>query len=93
MSYLVDEVIELRKQVEDLEAAACKMKGLLREVMSWHADKNSRDYNDCDQDKCLWCEQAQALIDEGEAKPGVDSCKHENRTMDGGCPACGDPCP
>jgi len=47
---------------------ADKMKGLLREVMSWHADKDSRDYNDCDQEKCLWCELAQGLIDQGPFK-------------------------
>lgn len=65
MSYLADEVIELRKRVDELESLADKMNGLLREVMSWHADKDSRDYNDCDQEKCLWCEQAQKLIDQG----------------------------
>lgn len=45
------------------EATIDKMKCLLREVMAWHSDKDSRDYNDCDQTKCLWCEQAQELID------------------------------
>ena len=68
MSYLADEVIELRKRVDELESLADKMKGLLREVMSWHADKDSRDYNDCDQEKCLWCELAQGLIDQGPFK-------------------------
>lgn len=91
MSYLADEVIELRKRVDELESLADKMKGLLREVMSWHADKESRDYNDCDQEKCLWCEQAQELIDQGAPNPGGEPCEHERRTMDGGCPDCGDP--
>jgi hypothetical protein len=60
------QMLEAADELDRLETLADKMKGLLREVMSWHADKESREYNDCDQEKCLWCEQAQALVDAKE---------------------------
>ena len=35
---------------------------LLREVMMWHSDKESSDYNGCDKSPCLWCENATRLL-------------------------------
>lgn len=35
---------------------------LVSEVMQWHADPRSSDYNDCDKDKCMWCENAAAAL-------------------------------
>jgi hypothetical protein len=32
------------------------------EVMQWHADPESSDYNQCDEDKCLWCEDVSKAI-------------------------------
>ena len=37
---------------------------LVREVMFWHRDKKSSDYNECDTAPCHWCEQAQKAIDD-----------------------------
>ena len=35
---------------------------LVREVMAWHADPESTDYNECDKEPCYWCANAISLI-------------------------------
>lgn len=42
---------------------------LVREVMSWHADKESSDYNECDKSKCHWCEMASDALGESSSGP------------------------
>jgi hypothetical protein len=37
---------------------------LAKEVMAWHRDHNSPDYNECDKDPCHWCCSVQEAIDE-----------------------------
>jgi len=37
---------------------------LLTEVMEWHANPDSGEYNECDSSTCHWCQMAGALIDE-----------------------------
>lgn len=44
------------------DAARTDAERLLREVMSWHADPKSPDYNECDTAPCRWCEQAAAAL-------------------------------
>ena len=43
---------------------------LLREVIGWHADPESPDYNDCDKAKCAWCEHADKVLGEPKNGPG-----------------------
>jgi hypothetical protein len=43
-----------------------KMQELLKQVMDWHSDPGSAEYNQCDTDPCSWCEMAQATFDAGE---------------------------
>ena len=35
---------------------------LLTEVMDWHSDPDSTEYNECDIDPCAWCELAAAIV-------------------------------
>lgn len=35
---------------------------LLREVMAWHSDPESTDYNECEKAPCAWCSDATAAI-------------------------------
>ncbi len=35
---------------------------LLKEVMAWHADKTSADYNECDEHPCAFCVRAALAI-------------------------------
>jgi hypothetical protein len=39
---------------------------LLREVMQWHSDPDSSDYNLCDKSPCQWCEDAAAALGGGK---------------------------
>ena len=43
---------------EKLEAA----KFLLSEVMQWHSNTDSNDYNECDKDPCHWCANARLIV-------------------------------
>jgi len=49
---------ECLETFNNLKAELAKAQELLREVMTWHSDAHSSDYNGCDQDKCNWCERA-----------------------------------
>lgn len=40
------------------------MTRLICEVMQWHADPDSPEYNECDKSKCKWCEDAARLLNE-----------------------------
>ena len=40
------------------------MRVLLKEVMWWHSDPTLAEYNGCDTDPCLWCENAKRLLGE-----------------------------
>ena len=46
---------------------ACK--ALLREVMHNHRDKESPDYNACEDAQCMWCEEAAVFIAQPDAAP------------------------
>lgn len=35
---------------------------LISEVMLWHSDPESADYNECDKTPCMWCENARKLL-------------------------------
>lgn len=41
-----------------------RLVAIVREVMFWHRDKESADYNECEKGPCHWCEEAQKAIDE-----------------------------
>lgn len=38
------------------------LRSLVIEVMTWHADRNSPDYNECDREMCHWCANAAKLV-------------------------------
>jgi len=59
-SNLAEYVRQMETEIEQLKAN----KDLVREVMFWHRDKESSDYNECDTAPCHWCERAQKVIDE-----------------------------
>lgn len=40
---------------------------LIKEVMQWHSDPASADYNQCDTAPCRWCENARRLLAEVES--------------------------
>jgi hypothetical protein len=42
----------------ELQAA----KELLKEVMEWHSDMESPDYNECDKEPCHWCTNAKLIV-------------------------------
>ena len=39
---------------------------LLREVLDWHSDPESSDYNECDREPCSWCEVARRVVASAE---------------------------
>ena len=41
---------------------------LLREVMAWHRDPQSADYNECDTAPCEWCKVAAQCLYTGDTK-------------------------
>ena len=45
---------------------------LLREVIGWHADPDSRDYKGCDKWPCDWCERAKVVIEEARHRTEAD---------------------
>lgn len=42
---------------------------LLRDVMQIHADPNDAGHNQCDEEKCQWCEWASELFTGNETSP------------------------
>lgn len=38
------------------------LESLVREVMFWHADPESPNYNECDKSPCEWCSNASGLL-------------------------------
>lgn len=54
---------EQSKSVEDTVEPLVRLVALVREVMFWHRDKESVDYNECETLPCRWCEEAQKAID------------------------------
>ncbi len=52
---------------------------LLREVMDWHADPESNEYNECDTAPCDWCSQARRVIGGERPSPVSFSCDHQWR--------------
>jgi len=55
-------LVQAYKEIDRLKAELDRARELLREVMTWHSDAHSSDYNGCDQDKCNWCERASRLF-------------------------------
>ena len=55
-------LVQAYKEIDRLKAELAKAQELLREVMTWHSDADSSDYNGCDQDKCNWCERASRVV-------------------------------
>ena len=41
---------------------AAVMVELIREVMGWHCDPDSPEYNECEREPCYWCEQAARVL-------------------------------
>lgn len=61
-SPLFERLRVLAREIRRLRAAAPVGGALLREVMAWHADPKSPDYNGCDKERCNWCERASAAL-------------------------------
>ena len=40
------------------------MRVLLKEVMWWHSDPTLAEYNGCDKEPCMWCENAKRMLGE-----------------------------
>ena len=55
---------EAQKIVLLLNAKLDAVKPLIQEIMDIHADPDMAEYNECDTDPCMWCEQAKAAIGE-----------------------------
>ncbi len=58
----MDQIGALEKERDRLRGQLDEASRLLDEVMSWHKDKNSPDYNECDKAECFWCEQAGKVV-------------------------------
>jgi hypothetical protein len=56
-----DECDREKQRAKDLQKMA-SMARLISEVMRWHSDPESCDYNECDKSKCQWCETASRLL-------------------------------
>ena len=39
---------------------------LLRETVRSHKDPADADYNGCDKDRCAWCQEAEAIMEEAD---------------------------
>jgi hypothetical protein len=50
--------VGIEQSCKDAERIIHEMRGLLGEVMEWHADNDASSYNGCDTRKCFWCELA-----------------------------------
>ena len=59
---------------------ACK--ALLREVMHNHRDKESPDYNACEDAQCMWCEEAAVFIAQPDAAPSPAPVAQPGDPMD-----------
>ena len=49
---------------ESADKPVLRLVDLVRQVMYWHRDKESTNYNECDTAPCYWCAMAQKAIDE-----------------------------
>jgi len=52
----------LERQVATVRCNRAHLAALVREVMEWHADPKSADYNDCETTPCPWCVSARKAI-------------------------------
>ncbi len=57
----------LAKDLAAARAEVVSLRALVGEVVKWHSDPNSPDYNECDKARCLWCEEA--LVATSSAEP------------------------
>jgi hypothetical protein len=62
--------VGVEQSVVDAIRIVHETRGLVREVFDWHADPESSDYNDCDKDKCNWCERAAKVLGAPKNGPG-----------------------
>lgn len=44
------------------EAVIEKLHGLIAEIWQSHRDKDSADYNECEEAECMWCEQTREAL-------------------------------
>lgn len=44
-----------------------RLRGLLKEVTTWHSTQDSGYYNGCDTDPCHWCELANNVLSNAQA--------------------------
>lgn len=54
-----------------------EMSDLLSEIMEGHADPQYSEYNNCDDDPCMWCQRAAALLPPN-AKAQGRFCQEKN---------------
>ena len=53
-----------KKRMAKLEAIIYKMRPLVQEIIDIHADPDCAEYNECDTDPCMWCEQMKAALEQ-----------------------------
>lgn len=58
-----DELDKAEAEVERLKEHLKNAASLLRDVVSGHADKQDTDYNECDINPCLFCEESKVIIE------------------------------
>lgn len=59
---LMEAADEMLARLAELEAKLDAVKPLMQEIMDVHADPREAEYNECDTDPCMWCEQAKAAL-------------------------------
>jgi len=58
-----DWILEHEKEGQDNADSTDKLIALVQEIMFTHRDKESCDYNNCEEHPCVWCISAQKAID------------------------------
>jgi len=54
----------LEAENQRLKAVVQKMRPLVQEIIDMHADPDCAEYNCCDTDPCMWCEQMEAALEQ-----------------------------
>lgn len=59
------EILEMKSdaRIAGYAAALRLAKSLLQETIDHHRDPTSEEYNECEDVRCNWCEQAQKVLD------------------------------
>ncbi len=53
----------LQARIAELEEVLRIARPLLQETVDFHRDPASEEYNECEESRCSWCEEAQMVLD------------------------------